>query len=70
MGHFNPIQEDLKKVKTCVNSRKDKNFLIIVRTDANTVEGLDKTIERIKAYEDAGADIIFPEAMRNEKEFE
>ena len=39
-----------KKIKTCVNSRKDKNFLIIARTDANTVEGLDKTIERIKAY--------------------
>ena len=64
------IQEMLKKIKTCVESRKDKNFTIVVRTDANTVEGLDKTIERIKAYEDAGADIIFPEAMRNEKEFE
>jgi len=64
------IKEMLKKIKTCVDSRKDKNFTIIVRTDANTVEGLDKTIERIKAYEDAGADIIFPEAMRNEKEFE
>ena len=64
------INEMLKKIKTCVDSRKDKNFTIIVRTDANSVEGLDKTIERIKAYEDAGADIIFPEAMRNEKEFE
>jgi len=62
--------EMIKKVKTCVNSRKDKNFLIIVRTDANTVEGLDKTIDRIKAYEDAGADVIFPEAMKDEKEFE
>ena len=41
--------EDMeKKIKTCVDSRKDKNFLIIARTDANTVEGLDKTIERIK----------------------
>ena len=60
----------LKKIKNCVKSRKDKNFLIIARTDANTVEGLDKTIERIKAYEDAGADIIFPEAMKDEKEFE
>ena len=60
----------IKKVKTCVNSRKDKNFLIIVRTDANIIEGIDKTINRIKAYEDAGADIIFPEAMKDEKEFE
>ena len=64
------IKEMEKKIKTCINSRKDKNFLIIARTDANTVEGLDKTIDRIKAYEDAGADIIFPEAMKDEKEFE
>ena len=63
--------EDMeKKIKTCVDSRKDKNFLIIARTDANTVEGLDKTIERIKIYENAGADVIFPEAMKDEKEFE
>ena len=62
--------EMIKKIKTCVNSRKDKNFLIIARTDANTVEGLNKTIDRIKAYEEAGADIIFPEAMKDEKEFE
>ena len=64
------LKEMEKKIKTCVNARKDSNFLIIARTDANLVEGLDKTINRIKAYEDAGADIIFPEAMRNEKEFE
>tara|TARA_Y100000590_G_scaffold263102_1_gene295216 strand:- start:5406 stop:6302 length:897 start_codon:yes stop_codon:yes gene_type:complete len=60
----------VKKIKTSVASRKDKNFLVVVRTDANLVEGLEKTVKRIKAYEDAGADIIFPEAMRNEKEFE
>mgnify|MGYP005695941367 CR=1 FL=1 len=41
-----------------------------IRDSANTVEGLDKTLERIKAYEDAGADMIFPEAMKDEKEFE
>jgi len=63
------INEMVKKIKTCVASRKDRNFLIIARTDANTVEGLDKTIDRVKAYEDAGADIIFPEAMKDEKEF-
>ena len=60
----------VKKIKLCVSSRKDKNFLIIVRTDANIVEGIEKTINRIKAYEDAGADVIFPEAMKDEKEFE
>jgi len=65
-----PTKEMVNKIKTCISSRKDKNFLIIARTDSNTVEGLDKTIDRIKAYEDAGADIIFPEAMKDEKEFE
>ncbi len=60
----------VKKIKDSVEARTDKNFLIIVRTDANTVEGMDKTLERIKAYEDAGADMIFPEAMKDEKEFE
>ena len=65
-----PSKEMIKKIKSCVDTRKDKNFLIIARTDANSVEGLDKTIDRIKAYEEAGADIIFPEAMKDEREFE
>ena len=64
-----PLDEMVKKIKLAEKSRKDKNFLVIARTDANTVEGIEKTIDRIKAYEDAGADIIFPEAMKNEKEF-
>ena len=63
-------EEMVEKIKNAVSSRKDKNFLVIARTDANTVEGIEKTIERIKAYEDAGADMIFPEAMKDEKEFE
>ena len=63
-------EEMVKKIKECVVSRKDKNFLIIARTDANSVEGLDKTLDRIKAYEEAGADMIFPEAMKDESEFE
>ena len=64
------LEEMVKKIEECVKSRKDKNFLIIARTDANTVEGLDKTINRIKAYEGAGADMIFPEALKDEHEFE
>jgi len=63
-------EEMIKKIKLSINSRKDKNFKIIARTDANSVDGLDKMIERAKAYQDAGADIIFPEALQNEKEFE
>ena len=60
----------VEKIKDSISARKDKNFSIIVRTDANMVEGIEKTIERIKAYEAAGADIIFPESMKDEKEFE
>jgi len=63
-------EEMVKKIKLSVKSRKDKNFKIIARTDANSVEGIDKTIERAKSYQDAGADIIFPEALKDEKEFE
>ena len=65
-----PSATMVNKIKTAVKAKKDKNFLVIARTDANSVEGLKKTINRVKAYEDAGADIIFPEAMKNEKEFE
>jgi len=65
-----PLEKMINKIKTAVNSKKDNNFLIIARTDANSVEGIKKTIDRAKAYEDAGADIIFPEAMIDAKEFE
>ena len=64
------VEDMIKKIKKAVGAKKDKNFLIIARTDSNTVEGIKKTIDRVKAYEDAGADVIFPEAMRDEKEFE
>ena len=66
----NKSKEMKKKIETCVSSRMDKNFLIIARTDANNVEGLEKMIERCKSYIDAGAEIIFPEALKDEKEFE
>ena len=65
-----PSATMVNKIKTAVKAKKDKNFLVIARTDANSVEGLKETIDRVKAYEDAGADIIFPEAMKDEKEFE
>mgnify|MGYP000331857725 CR=1 FL=1 len=61
----------VKKVKAAtLGKRLDNNFVLIARTDARAVEGLDKAIERAKAYVDAGADVIFPEAMESEKEFE
>ena len=60
----------VNKIKECVEAKKDKNFKIIARSDANNVEGLDKMIDRCKAYIDAGAEIIFPEALKDEFEFE
>ena len=74
-GHLNnkeliSTKKMVKKIKECVKAKKDKNFKIIARSDANSVEGIEKTIDRCKAYIDAGAEIIFPEALVNEKEFE
>ncbi len=63
-------EEMIKKVKECVNSKKDKNFKVIARSDAKSVEGIDKMIDRCKSYVDAGAEIIFPEALHDEREFE
>ena len=63
-------EQMVKKIKECVASKKDKNFKIIARSDAKNVEGIDKMIDRCKAYVDAGAEIIFPEALESEKEFE
>ena len=59
-----------KKIKECVSSKKDKNFKIIARSDSKNVEGLDKMIDRCKSYIDAGAEIVFPEALKDESEFE
>ena len=65
-------REDMtKKIKAAVSGKKlDSNFLIIARTDGRASEGIDKAIDRAKAYVDAGAEMIFPEALQNEKEFE
>jgi len=63
-------EEMSKKIKKCLSSRKDKNFKIIARSDAKSVEGLDKMIDRCKSYIDEGVEIIFPEALEDEKEFE
>jgi len=59
-----------KKIKECVEARSDKQFKIIARSDAKSVEGIDKMIDRCKSYIDAGAEIVFPEALKDETEFE
>jgi methylisocitrate lyase len=56
-------QEMVDRIKAAVDSRTDPDFVIMARTDALAVEGLDKAIERAVACVEAGADMIFPEAM-------
>lgn len=74
-GHLdgkNVVDTDtmLKRIAAAADARIDENFLIMARTDIRAVEGLESAIERAKAMVDAGADAIFPEAMKNVAEFE
>lgn len=66
------VDEDtaVKRIRAAADARRDSNFLIMARTDIRAVEGLDAAIDRAKALVDAGADAIFPEAMRDLAEFE
>jgi methylisocitrate lyase len=71
LDHKSLIETEVmvRKLRAAAQARRDPHFLIIARTDARAVEGLQKTIERARAYIDAGADVIFPEALQSEKEF-
>jgi 2,3-dimethylmalate lyase len=62
--------EMIAKIKAAVDTRKDENFLIIIRTDALAIEGLDKAIERAHLYTEAGADILFVEAPVSREQVE
>ena len=59
-----PKEEMVDRVKAAVDARTDPGFVIMARTDAAAVEGIDSAIERACAYVEAGADMIFPEAMK------
>ncbi|MGO9511924.1 MAG: methylisocitrate lyase [Mycobacterium sp.] len=65
-----PTSEMVKRLRAAVSARWDPNFIICARTDAAGIEGLDATIDRAKAYADAGADLIFTEALHTPAEFE
>lgn len=65
-----PAADVTRKIAAAAQAKRDANFILIARTDARASEGLDKAIARAKAYVDAGADMIFPEAMQDEGEFE
>ncbi len=58
------------KIRAAIAARKDKDFVILARTDAKGVHGFDDAVKRAKLYLDAGADGIFPEAMESREEFE
>ena len=60
----------LKRIRAAADARRDPHFLIMARTDIRAVDGLDAAIDRAKALVDAGADAIFPEAMRTLEEFD
>lgn len=56
-------QEMVDRIKAAVDARSDENFVIMARTDALAVEGMDSALERASACVEAGADMIFPEAV-------
>ncbi len=58
-----------QKIAAAIEARRDPDFLIIARTDAKGVNGLEDAIERAHRYIDAGADMIFPEALESMDEF-
>ncbi len=60
----------VRKIRAAASARRDAQFVLIARTDARALEGLDGAIARASAYVDAGADMIFPEALADESEFE
>ncbi|MEN3002071.1 MAG: methylisocitrate lyase [Armatimonadota bacterium] len=63
-------EQMVAKIRAAVQARENPDFVIIARTDARAVEGLQGAIDRARAYADAGADAIFPEALQSPDEFE
>ncbi|WP_018639570.1 methylisocitrate lyase [Parafrankia elaeagni] len=62
--------EMVRRIVAAVAARRDDNFVVCARTDARAPEGLEGALERARAYADAGADMIFPEALADASEFE
>lgn len=62
--------EMVDKIKQASKAKKDRNFIVMARTDARGVLGMEEALSRAQAYVDAGADMIFPEALKDEREFE
>lgn len=63
-----PLDESVEKIKAAVYARQDSDFVIIARTDSRSVHGLDEAIKRVKAFEKAGADIVYAEMLQSKEE--
>jgi len=61
--------EMVSKIRAASDARRDPDFLIVARTDARAVEGMEAAVRRARTYIDAGADAIFPEALKSADEF-
>ncbi|MBH1938860.1 methylisocitrate lyase [Streptomyces sp. AV19] len=64
-----PREEMARRIRAAADARRDPDLLLMARTDARGPEGLAAAIDRAKAYVDAGADAVFPEALADEAEF-
>lgn len=64
-----PTGEMVAKIMAAVQAKRDRAFVIVARTDARTVEGMNAAIQRALAYVEAGADALFPEALLSAEEF-
>jgi len=74
-GHFSgkaviPVEEAVSKIKAAVDAREDENTMIIARTDARAIDGIEAALDRAEAFIEAGADMTFVEAPRSEAEME
>lgn len=67
--HLVSVDEMAAKIAAAVRAKRDRNFMIIARTDARTVEGLEAAVQRAAMYATAGADALFPEALESAEEF-
>lgn len=65
-----PTGEMASKIEAAVRAKTDRDFMIIARTDARAVEGIEGAVRRAKAYAEAGADALFPEALESADEFQ
>ncbi len=61
--------EMVDRIKAAVDARTDENFSVMARTDAIALEGIEAAIERVHAYIEAGADLVFPEAIRTLEDY-